>query len=222
MITTDLGMPEDAPGKGWTAALDKHLSDWRRHPPVLTGRGVQLRALQMADAHALLATLTSEAVTRFISTPPHTLEEVEQFIAWTERQRICGTHIVFGVALHGHGSPIGLFQVRRLDRKFELAEWGFVVGAPYWGSGVFEDAASRTLEFVFSALPVRRLEARAAVQNVRGHGALVKMGAVQEAVLRGSLRRNGESVDQVMYSILKEEWQLRVRARRQPESMLVH
>ena len=51
-----------------------------------------------------------------------------------------------------------------------------------------------------------RLEARAAVQNGRGNGALRKIGAVREGVLRRSFLRNGEYLDQALWTILAEDW----------------
>jgi RimJ/RimL family protein N-acetyltransferase len=62
------------------------------------------------------------------------------------------------------------------------------------------------LEFAFDTLHVRRLEARAAVQNGRGNGALIKMGAVQEAILRRSFVKNGRTYDQVLFAILENDW----------------
>jgi RimJ/RimL family protein N-acetyltransferase len=53
---------------------------------------------------------------------------------------------------------------------------------------------------------VQRLEARSVVSNGRGNGALRKMGAVCEGVLRRSLLKNGEYHDQHLWSILESEW----------------
>ena len=64
------------------------------------------------------------------------------------------------------------------------------------------------LEFAFETLGVHRLEARAAVQNGRGNGALRKMGAVQEGILRKSFLRNGEYLDQVLYAIVEDDWRV--------------
>jgi RimJ/RimL family protein N-acetyltransferase len=55
-------------------------------------------------------------------------------------------------------------------------------------------------------LGVHRLEARAALKNGRGNGALRKLGAVQEGVLRRSFLRNGEYLDQALWTILQDEW----------------
>ena len=50
--------------------------------------------------------------------------------------------------------------------------------------------------------------ARAAILNGRGKGALQKMGAVQEGVLRQSLYNSGHYLDQALYAIVDEEWRV--------------
>ena len=50
------------------------------------------------------------------------------------------------------------------------------------------------------------MEARAALANGRGNGALRKLGAVQEGILRRSFLRRGEYLDQSLWTILAEEW----------------
>ena len=64
------------------------------------------------------------------------------------------------------------------------------------------------VNFAFETVGVHRLEARAAVKNGRGNGALRKMGAVQEGLLRRSFLRNGEYLDQNLWTILDEDWLL--------------
>jgi ribosomal-protein-alanine N-acetyltransferase len=181
-------------------------TDWRDGLPVLCGHQVALRDVRQSDAASLFEMLTSQEVSRFISPPPTTVEGFERFIAWTIRQRQAGAYVCFAVTLHGSETAVGIFQVRQLEPDFRTAEWGFAIGSPYWGTAVFHDGADLVLDFVFNALRVHRLEARAAVLNGRGNGALLKIGAVQEAVLRKSFRCNGQYVDQILYSVLAEEW----------------
>jgi RimJ/RimL family protein N-acetyltransferase len=59
---------------------------------------------------------------------------------------------------------------------------------------------------VFETIGAHRLEARAALRNGRGNGALRKIGAVQEGVLRRSFLRNGEYLDQALYAIVDDDW----------------
>jgi RimJ/RimL family protein N-acetyltransferase len=181
-------------------------SDWRQQLPVLAGQQVTLRELRTEDAASLLAMLTTAEVSRFISPPPTTVEGFERFIAWTLRQRAAGTYACFAVTIRGFDTAVGIFQVRGLDPGFTTAEWGFALGAPFWGTGVFQEGAEFVLEFAFDVLGVHRLEARAAVLNGRGNGALRKIGAVQEGILRKSLLCGGEYLDQALYGIVEEEW----------------
>ena len=44
------------------------------------------------------------------------------------------------------------------------------------------------------------------MQNGRGNGALRKIGAVQEGVLRKSFLRDGEYLDQALWTILETDW----------------
>ena len=62
------------------------------------------------------------------------------------------------------------------------------------------------IDYAFEVLGVHRLEARAAVLNGRGNNALRKLGAVQEALLRKSLDRSGDYLDQVLWSIVADDW----------------
>jgi RimJ/RimL family protein N-acetyltransferase len=173
---------------------------------VLHCEGFTLRELRMSDAHALLALLTTEEVTRFISPPPTTVEGFQRFIQWTEREREAGRYLCFAVVPHGYDTAVGLFQVRQLDSSFATAEWGFAIASEFWGSGLFAKGAEAVLGFTFDVIGVRRLEARAAVQNSRGNGALRKIGAVQEGILRKSFLRGGKLLDQALWAILEDDW----------------
>ncbi len=181
-------------------------TDWRRGLTELHGVKVTLRDLRLSDAPSLLAMLATEEVARFISPPPTTVEGFERFIAWSHRERAAGNYVCFAVVPAGSDTAVGLFQVRQLEPGWGTAEWGFALGAPYWGTGVFVDAARLVVDFTFDVLGVHRLEARAAVQNGRGNGALRKLGALQEGVLRRSFLRHGEYLDQVLWTILDEDW----------------
>ena len=181
-------------------------TDWRQGLPVLTGTQVQLRELRTSDAASLFTLLTTEEVSRFISPPPTSVDGFEKFIAWTHRQRRAGTYACFAVTVKGFDTAIGIFQLRELEPGFGTAEWGFAIGSAYWGTGVFQEGAELMVDFAFGEVGVHRLEARAAVRNGRGNGALRKIGAIQEGLLRKSFYKNGEYHDQALWTILDEDW----------------
>ena len=181
-------------------------SDWRTGLPTLMGSRVSLRELRASDAPALFAALSSEQVAKFISPPPATVEGFGRFIQWAIRQRQVGQYVCFAVVPHGSATAVGIFQVRSLEPAFGTAEWGFALASEFWGTGIFVDGAKMIVDFAFEVLGTHRLEARAALKNGRGNGALQKLGAVQEGVLRRSFQRNGEYLDQALWTILQDEW----------------
>jgi RimJ/RimL family protein N-acetyltransferase len=194
------------PAMEYPAAHDTTSTDWRQQLPVLSAGAVTLRALRADDAESLFQLLTTEEVSRFISPPPTSVEGFRRFIDWARHEQAAGRYACFAVVPAGTDTAVGIFQVRQLDATFDTAEWGFVIGSPYWGTGLFTTGAALVVEFAIDQIGVRRLEARAAVKNGRGNGALAKIGAVREAVLRQSFQRHGQHHDQHLWSILADDW----------------
>ena len=180
--------------------------DWTTGLPVIKTADVELRELAKSDAASLLSMLSTEEVAKFISPPPTTPQGFEKFITWAHRERQAGNQFTFGMVPEGCDHAVGLVQVRAIAPRFSVAEWGFALGSPFWGTGMFLASARMTLDFAFQNTAVNRLEARAVVQNARGNGALRKLGAVQEGVLRGSLLKDGKYLDQIMWSIISQDW----------------
>jgi RimJ/RimL family protein N-acetyltransferase len=197
---------EPTPARASLQAPVTTTGDWRTGVPCLAGNLVTLRELRASDAPSLFVALTSEQVSKFISPPPATIEGFGRFITWAIRQRQAGQYVCFAVVPRGSDIAVGIFQVRSLEPAFGTAEWGFALASECWGTGMFMDGAELIVDFAFDVLGVHRLEARSALKNGRGNGALRKLGAVQEGVLRRSFLRNGEYLDQALWTILQDEW----------------
>ena len=183
-------------------------SDWRVRLPMLSGCGVTLRELRISDAPSLHRFLTTEEVSRFISPPPTTVAGFKRYIEGTHGGRAAGQYVCFGVVPDGLDHAVGIFQVRQLGIGFDVSEWGFAIGHPFWGTGVFTASAEAVLAFAFATLGVRRIEARCAVENGRGNGALQKIGAYREAILRKAFSKDGITYDHVLWSIDRDDWRM--------------
>ena len=175
-----------------------------RRMPYLHGTRVALRELWATDAVSLSALLTTAAVTRFILPPPVDRKGFRDFIAWTRGEERAGRQSCFAMVPHGHGRAAGLIQVRRL--AVDTAEWGFILGQRFWGTGLFVESATMVLDFLFATAGIRRLEARTAVSNPRGNGVLQKLGFDRECTYSGALVKDGERFDEALWSITAERW----------------
>ena len=174
--------------------------DWRQALPVLRGSVVTLRELRLSDAAALWSMLASTEVSRFICRRRRRSKGSSGSSRWTHRERAAGNYACFAVVPHGMDSRSGSSSCAS-SSAFDTAEWGFAIGSDFWGTGVFVDGAAMVIDFAFDAIGAHRLEARAAVPNGRGNGALRKMGATREAILEGSLEKDGQRLDQALWTI---------------------
>jgi RimJ/RimL family protein N-acetyltransferase len=185
------------------------VHNWRDALPQLEGPRVHLRELRVSDAEAMWYAISRHEPSRFNFPPPATIEQFEQFITWTHRQRAAGQHVCFAMIPRSAGMAVGVIQLRSLVPDFSSAEWGFALGWEYQGSGVFHNGARLAIDFAFGALGVRRLEAKAVVENVSANAALRRLGAVQEGILHKSFINNGESFDQAVWVIHADRWRRR-------------
>jgi RimJ/RimL family protein N-acetyltransferase len=179
---------------------------WRNVLPPLTGRVVLLREPGTQDLGPLVDLLSLGDSTRFGLDEPVSEVEVLELIERIARERASGLAFTYVITLAAARAIVGLVQVRQLDPSFEAAEWECTIAPSSRGSGIFLETARLVGSFAFGTIGTHRLEARVLLQNGRGNGALRKLGAVQEGVLRRSVRRSGEYYDQVLWSLLKEDW----------------
>ena len=178
---------------------------WRASLPELCGRLVTLREPVSQDVGALVELLSCADATRF-GMGDVTPLAVRETLDRAARDREAGLSFTYALALASSHTLVGLLQVRELNPGFEAAEWECTIAPASRGSGIFLEAARLAGSFAFGPVGAHRLEARVLLQDGRANGAMRKLGAVQEGVLRRSARRGGTYYDQVLWSILKEDW----------------
>ena len=182
------------------------LNDWQKALPVLTSRLVVLREPVSTDLGPLIDLLSIVDASRFGIEESALHIGVAGLIDRGPVDRANGVSFTYVITLASSRTIVGLAQVRRLDPTFEAAECEMTLAPSVRGTGVFVDAARLVGSFAFDPVGAYRLESRVVVQNGRANGALRKLGAVQEGVLRRSVRRGEEYFDQVLWSVLREDW----------------
>jgi RimJ/RimL family protein N-acetyltransferase len=180
--------------------------DWKTGLPELSDGTVTLRELRSGDAAPLVTHLNDPEVVRYITPCPDSADGFARFTRWARAERRRGALICYGVVPQGETHPVGVVQMWPVERNFSTAEWGFVIGRSFWGTGVFVRAATLMLDDMLERLEVYRLEARAVDINRRGNRALERLGAQREGTLRGGFQDGSRIRSHVMWSILAPEW----------------
>ena len=181
-------------------------SNWHAVLPTLTARLVTLREPNSSDLRPLMDLLLLGDASRFGIDEPVSEVAVQQLLDRIGRDREAGVAFSFLVTITSSRAIVGLVQARQIDLSWESAEWECTLAPSWRGTGAFLETARLVGSFAFGTVGVHRLEARVLLQNGRANGALHKLGAVQEGVLRESARRGSAYLDQVLWSVLKEDW----------------
>ena len=179
--------------------------------PSLPGDLTTLREVAASDVYTLFTLFSDPAITAYMAPPPPTLAKFAGFVVWSHQEREQGHGLCFGIVPDGMTAAVGILQVRSLDSMFTSAEWGFVLSAHFWSTGVFFDAANVLVEFVFTTMNVDRLEARIAMRNRRAHTAVQKLGARFESTLATSSPQGIPRDPELVWTLKQGDWRNRAR-----------
>jgi RimJ/RimL family protein N-acetyltransferase len=184
---------------------------WTDQVPSLHGDLTMLREVVASDVYTLFTLFSDPAVTAYMAPPPPTLAKFAGFVEWSQQQRAQGRGICFGIVPDRMTAAVGILQVRCLDSTSSDAEWGFVLSAHFWSTGLFSDAANVLVEFVFTTLHVKRLEARIALRNGRARAALQKVGAQFDSTLPASSPKGIPRDPESVWILREDDWRSRAR-----------
>jgi RimJ/RimL family protein N-acetyltransferase len=194
------------------------IAIWRTGLPALAGQLVALREPTTDDVPAVAAVLAADDATRFGADDAPEEVAAARVIEAAIRDRLAGSAFTYVVTLAATRRVVGLIQMRRVDPTFECAEWECTLTKSARGTGVFVDAARAALRFAFESVGIHRLEARVRLDSGRANGALRKLGAVHEGILRGAVRRGSSFCDQALWALLKDDW----NSQSMPDQASVH
>src|SRR5688572_28280304 len=185
------------------------LDGWTDRVPALRGDLTTLREVAASDVHTLFTLFSDPAVTAYMAPPPPTLAKSPGFVEWSHQQRAQGLGLCFGIVPDGMTAAVGILQVR-LEPTSPDAEWGFVLSTHFWSTGVFSDAADVLVEFAFTTMQIRRLEARIALRNRRAHAAMQKLGARFETTIAGSTPQGVPRDPESVWILRQDDWRTRL------------
>jgi RimJ/RimL family protein N-acetyltransferase len=176
----------------------------------LRGGRVRLRDFRPDDIDDVFDYASDPLVTRFAGWEPH--RSPYDTMVYIQR---CLTDdwgpISFAVEHVDEGRVIGVVDIRVVSRLWGIGEIGYTFSRRYWGQGFNVEAGSLLLDYGFSQLRLRRIQAVCDTGNRRSYRTMEKLGMIRERVLRQVHLPNGRTTDRFLYSILRAEWARRQR-----------
>ena len=111
-------------------------------------------------------------------------------------------------AIQYHSQWAGSSSFYEVDEQHKRLTIGYTWYAPqFWGTSLNPTVKLLMLQYAFETLKMQRVAFTVDAINTRSCGAMEKLGAKREGVLRKHmLRPDGSSRDTVVFAIVDEEW----------------
>lgn len=176
---------------------------------MLQGEKVRLRAVQKTDLASFFRYVNDPEITRFLLIDPPFCWEQEEF--WYQ-QTVQGRDITYTIETL-EGRVIGNITLHKVDYANRKAVLGIMIGeVELQNQGLGTDAIITMLGLAFDELNLERVCLIADVRNVRAIRCYEKCGFKHEGVMRHARFKGGQYIDDVVMSILKEEWRARPKS----------
>lgn len=177
-------------------------------PVTLEGERVVLRPLSPEDASDLWEIAREQKLWRWTLVRLETIDDVRQYIGEALRLAEAGLAFPFVVRDRKSGQAAGSTRYGAVERFHDRVEIGWTwIGSRWQGRGINTEMKFLMLQQAFEVMGCRRVEFKTDALNGHSRAALVKIGAVEEGVLRSHLLQwTGRARDTVYYSILRDEW----------------
>jgi len=171
---------------------------------MITGERTRLRAIERSDIPAFVRWFNDPEVRSYLTTySPLSQAEEER---WFKKQLDDEDRHNLAIET-SEGVHIGVLGFHEIDWKNRCAGCGIVIGErSFWDQGYGTDALRTLLRFAFDEMNLHRVFLYVYDFNERGIRCYEKVGFQHEGRLRQSRFTAGRYVDDLVMSILREEW----------------
>lgn len=152
-----------------------------RPPEEFQTERLGLRPVTVSDAPAIFAYASQAAPTRFMTFPRH--GDLSMSLAFAERCEACwaaGAAFPWAIIENATTALAGVIELRLSPPK---ADFGYILGEPFWGRGMASEAARAVVDWAIAQPKIFRVWATCHPENGGSAAVLRKAGLTFEAEL---------------------------------------
>ncbi|MFX0059482.1 MAG: GNAT family N-acetyltransferase [Candidatus Hodarchaeota archaeon] len=178
---------------------------------MLKGERVSLKPLEKKYIEQFLKWFNDPEITQYLLMyrPLTSMEEEE----WFNELKNKPNEVYFAIVINDKYNKeklIGNCGIRGINSKDRVGNYGIVIGEKdYQGMGYGTEAMRLLVDYGFNTLNLNRVELSTFSFNSRAYKSYLKVGFVEEGRKRQAVYKNGEYHDEIMFSILRSEWEKR-------------
>ncbi|WP_258104869.1 GNAT family N-acetyltransferase [Marinoscillum sp. MHG1-6] len=177
-------------------------------PITLENERVLLLPFEHARNDELKGIIFDERIWKYMGISMKTEKDFDSYVANTLVDKCNGLCYPFLVIDKLNDRVSGSTRYGYINRASEKCEIGWTwYGIEFQGTGLNKACKFELLNFGFETIRFRRIQFSADEDNLRSQKAIAKLGAQQEGIFRNNyIDSNGESRNDVYFSIIREDW----------------
>ena len=165
-----------------------------------------LRPIELDDNQEILSYRSDVETNKYQGWIPKTINDVNEFISKNPGKfNTTGTWFQLVITDKKTDSIIGDIGIHFID-NFQ-SEIGCTLKKDYHGKGFATETLKAVIDHLFNTLNKHRIIASIDPQNAESIRLMVRLGFRKEAHFKKSILINEEWVDDLVYAILKTEWE---------------
>jgi len=176
---------------------------------LITLERLMLRPIQLADSASIFIYRSNSTVNQFQGWIPKTVDDVHDFI--TDRTspeiNVPGSWFQFAIVKKEINEIIGDVGVHFSDSDEFQVELGISLSQIHQGKGFATEALIGVINYLFNRMHKNRITASIDPRNQKSIQLFERLGFRKEAHFKQRYFINGEWVDDLVYAILKDEWE---------------
>ncbi len=175
---------------------------------ILENERARLEPLNEGHYNELLPIAMEKEIWEFTSVAVNNEADFRKYFNEALQEKTLQLSYPFAIYDKLHGMYAGCTRFGTIVLPHKRLEIGWTWYKPsLQRSGINKATKFLLLSFGFEKLDLNRIELKTSLTNIKSQGAMLKIGAVKEGVLRRHMvNPNGSMRDSVFFSFIKEEW----------------
>lgn len=182
---------------------------------ILIGRTalIKLRPISYNDIICFRKFVAEDEIWKYFAHKISCSQDMDDYVTEALSQRKNELRYHFAIECQETREVIGSTAFGNYSQKDSRIEIGWSwLESKSQGQNINRDVKFLSMDLAFNHLNVKRIEFKTDHLNLRAKKALVKIGASEEGILRKhTLMPDGRHRDTVYYSILKHEWETKIK-----------
>ena len=179
-------------------------------PAVLKTDRLLLRPFEWDDIEDFYVINNDEVFRGQLDEPfPYSQQDAENELAWVLGRKwessphfaLVKDNVVIG------SSDLNVGRGGLGETRPGVADLSYYLARPHWGNGLVPEACQAIIAYGFKAFDLTKITACTLSENRQSYRVMEKLAMTREGLLRQhGVKRDGQRADQVVYGLLRQEW----------------